>query len=200
MTTAYPLQWPQGWPKTPEAQRSHSQFKVTPDRATNNLRDQLRMLGATEVIISTNVAIRQDGQPYADAARRIIRDPGVAVYFKLDGADVVMARDIYERPHENIHAIGHAVEAMRSLERHGGSHMMKQAFTGFAALPAPSAENRLPWWTVLELDRGASLESCESMYRLLAAQKHPDKPGGSEEAMAELNAARDAMRKEKATQ
>lgn len=96
MTVAYPLQWPQGWKRTPPGLRSRSSFRVTPDKARRNLLEQLRMLGATpgRIVISSDVPVRQDGQPYADAARRLIHDPGVAIYFELDNKPLAMARDI----------------------------------------------------------------------------------------------------------
>lgn len=195
MTQAYPLAWPPGWPRTPEHQQCRSVFRVTPEKARRNLLDQLRLLGATpgRVVISTNVALRLDGQPYADASRRIIRDPGVAVYFDLAGKPFSMARDLYQTPHENMHALGHAIEHMRGLERHGGAHMVERAFSGFTALPPPmTTPVRRDWWTVLGLTRSASIDEIKAAYRKLAAKAHPDQPGGSHDAMAELSLARDA--------
>jgi hypothetical protein len=197
MTAAYPLHWPDGWPRTPERDRRRSPFRVTPDQAKRNLLDQLRMLGAHpgRTVISSNVAVKQDGSPYADASRRIIRDPGVAVYFFLDGEARVMARDAFDMPFENIHSIGHAIEAMRALERHGGAMMMKRAFAGFAALPPPEATR--PWFEVLQVLPDAPAEVIEAAFRAMAKRLHPD-AGGSEKAMAELNAARDQAIKERA--
>lgn len=112
MTQAYPLQWPQGWQRTPPADRRRSQFRITPDKARRNLIHQLELLGATPwaIVISTNVRLRGDGQPYADEMRRTSwDDPGVAIFFELDGKPMAMARDIYAMPHENMHALGHAI-------------------------------------------------------------------------------------------
>lgn len=190
MTQAYPLAWPEGWPRTAPSRRTRSQFRVTPDAARRNLLDQLRMLGATQgrVTISSDVPVRQDGQPYADAARRLIHDPGVAVYFDLAGKPFAMARDIYLTPHENMHALGHAIEHMRGLERHGGAHMVERAFSGFMALPAPNTQRE--WWDVLGCARDASIDTIKAAHRRLAADNHPDR-GGDPNRMAEINAARD---------
>ncbi|WP_135210393.1 J domain-containing protein [Vitreimonas flagellata] len=191
MTQAYPLAWPDGWPRTPKHRQTSSRFKVTQDRARRNLLDQLRMLGATQgrTVISSDVAVRQDGQPYADQARRLIHDPGVAVYFELDGKAMVMACDLYTQPFENMHALGHAIEHLRGLDRHGGGHMIERAFTGFQALPPPSTSERT-WWDVLECTRDASIDVIRAQHRRLLMDHHPDR-GGSDARMAEINRARD---------
>lgn len=201
MTVAYPLQWPEGWPRTSPERRERSRFKVTPDRAMRNLLEQLRILGARNVVVSSNVAIRQDGRPYADQARRIIRDPGVAVYFTLNGKQMSMARDLYETPHENIHALGHAIEHIRGIERHGGGFMMQRAFSGFSALPPPADAEPLNCWDELNLNVGATAEQINARWRELMAKHHPDKPGGSHDKASRINRARDlalAWLKEKA--
>lgn len=192
MTQAFPLAWPEGWKRTPERDRRRSQFRVTPDVARKNLHRQLELLGATPwaVVISSNVALRQDGQPYADMMRRTSwDDPGVAIYFELNGKRLAMARDIYVTPHENMHALGHAIEHMRGLERHGGWHMVERAFTGFTALPPPTGAVK-GWWEVLGVPRAASRDQVLAAHRKLIAENHPDR-GGSHDAMAAINAARD---------
>jgi DnaJ-like protein len=184
MTTAYPLQWPQGWPRTPEHKRKNrGPFMVSADKARRDLRSELRLLDAKDVVVSTNMAVRRDGQPYA--ARRIIRDPGVAVYFTLNGRQLVMARDLYWDMDHNLRSITLAIAGIRAIERHGGQHMMEQAFAGFEALPAPKS-----CWDVLGLYAGASEEAIKQAYRDLAKAAHPD-AGGSSAAMAELTRARD---------
>lgn len=188
MTTAYPLEWPQGWPRTPLHRQGRSRFKVTPDKARRNLLDQLRMLGALHVVISSNVPIRQDGHPYADASRRVIQDAGVAVFFTLDGKPMAMACDLYQTPHENMHSLGHAIEHLRGLDRHGGGHMIERAFTGFSALPAPDRSKT--WNEVLGVEPTATREQINAAFRERAATAHPDR-GGSHDAMSALNAARD---------
>lgn len=191
MTTAFPLVWPQGWPRTASHRRVRSAFRVTPEKARSNLLNQIKLLGGAQgrTVISSNVALRQDGLPYADALRRTPEDPGVAVYFVLNGKPYAMARDHYLSPHENMHALGHAIEHMRGLERHGGSHMVDRAFSGFTALPPPSAGKG--WWEVLGLSRSASRDEIIATHRKLAMENHPDS-GGDPARMSEINAARDA--------
>lgn len=201
MTIAYPLQWPEGWPRTAEVQRKRGSFgtyarPLTFDRARRQVIDELRMLGAKDVVISTNLPIRQDGQPYADAARRRMDDPGVAIYFLLKGRQMVMAQDAYYDIASNVRSLGLAIEGMRQLERHGGGTMMERAFAGFAALPSPGASK--PWREVLGLTSKmvpVTRSQIDTAFRDKAKTCHPDR-GGSHALMAELNAARDAALRE----
>lgn len=50
---AFPLCWPEGWPRTPLARRTHSPYKVTPDRAIGLAVDGLRAIeraGASQIL------------------------------------------------------------------------------------------------------------------------------------------------------
>lgn len=183
MTEAFPLHWPQGWPRTDRYKRERARFDVTPDRARREMLDEIRLLGGREVIISTDTPLRLDGQPYAN--RRTPDDPGCAVYFKRKGSDAVFACDKYDRLHDNMRAIGKTIGALRGIDRWGASDMLDRAFTGFTALPAPEQ-----WFQVLEVASDASEAEIQSAYRQKARTAHPD-VGGSEAAMARLNDARD---------
>lgn len=180
-TSAYPLQWPPGWERTrPTKRQSHSQFKTTFDKARNDLHNQLRLLGARSVVISANIPLRLDGQPRADMGRRRIDDPGVAIYFILNGRQMSMARDAYESPHDNLRSLGLAIEGMRSLERHGGGAMMERAFEGFTALPAPSGREAKTWRHLLGFppDAHPTLQDAQKNYRervrLVGSDGNPD--------------------------
>lgn len=186
---AYPLQWPDGWPRTPSHRReSDSKFGgkvygLTMGRARDQLVAELQRLGAREVVLSSNVALRRDGLPYSEQRR--LDDPGVAVYFNLKKRPLVMARDAYVSVAGNIRSLTLAVEAMRQLERHGGSTMMERAFTGFAAIAPPDWKK--PWREVFGVQpdwRG----DITALYREKARNRHPD-AGGSDTLMAELNVA-----------
>lgn len=184
MTQRYPLQWPAGWPRA--RSRREAPFKVPADQAREEMIEELQRLGATNIILSTDQPLRKDGWPRAD---RTWRDPGIAVYFKRKGQDVVLACDQYHQPHDNMRAIGKTVEAMRGIERWGASDMLDRAFRGFEALPAPEQ-----WWQVLGVPQSASATDIDAAYRALAFEAHPDR-GGSDAAMARLNGARDAGRR-----
>lgn len=214
--TAYPLAWPDGWPRTPSHLRADGvQFKagdawvpdsstphgrryvgkrsVTFDRARKLLAAELERLGVAKdsIVLSTNLKLRNDGEPYAGEADRKMSDPGIAVYFKYKGKPMVMATDRFQKIAANARSLGLAIEAMRQLERHGGGTMMERAFTGFLALPSPIAAGR-HWRSVLGFgaDEKVSADEVKQRYRALAAERHQDVAGGSDSAMAELNAAR----------
>lgn len=187
MSRAFPLDWPQSWPRA--TSRGPSRYKVTADRAQKDLMLELARAGASEVTLSTNVPVRRNGMPYGKVGR--ISDPGVAVYWTApDGAAMVLACDQYEQVGDNIRAVGLAVECLRGLERTGCSEIIRRAAAGFRALPASTERD---WRSVLGFQPGdeVSERGVEVRYRALAHARHPDKPNGSHDSMAELNRARE---------
>ena len=61
--TAYPLQWPAGWPRT--RMPKLSKFgNYTFEQARRELMRELNLLGARNVVISSNLRLRNDGFPY----------------------------------------------------------------------------------------------------------------------------------------
>jgi hypothetical protein len=193
MTTAYPLAWPEGWPRTPTAKQVDGRYhfkKVswrdgqrkpyTFAEARDALVAEVRKLGAAGAILSTNFVISNTtGLPRSD--RRAPEDQGVAIYFTRNGKPLAMACDRYTRAEENMNSLRLALDAMRQLERRGGGLMAEKAFTGFAALPAPKR-----WWEILGVGPDADPQQIQAA--------HPD-TGGSHAAMAELNAALDDARR-----
>jgi hypothetical protein len=180
---AYPLNWPPG--RVRQNCRERSLFKTTPGAAVQDIRREVRMLGGTELVISTNIELRLDGYPRSN--RPAPHDKGVAVYFKLKKRPMSFACDRWDRVEHNMRAIAKTIEALRGIERWGSGDMVQQAFTGFAALPAPEQP-----FQVLGVRHDATQEEVESAYRKLASQHHPDR-GGDAQQMARINAARDAM-------
>ena len=197
---AYPLQWPAGKPRTAYRVnaafgRVETQWISTGDSgyrrsdkkrlnvldAYRRLQVELDRLGASFAVCSTNMELRVDGIPRSD--RREPDDPGVAVYFQLDGDPVVLACDRYDRVADNVAAIAAHLRASRAIERYGvGS--LREIFRGFAALPpAMSVDD----WRA-RLGNPKSLEDAESVYRERMKKAHPDVGGDAKEAAA-LNAA-----------
>lgn len=188
MTQAYPLAWPEGWPRTADYKRTtRSPFSTTFDKARRDLLRELTLLGARHIVISSWLPLRNDGHPRADVARRKIEDPGVAVYFELRNRPMVMARDAYWNVHDNIRSIGLGIAHLRGLERHGGATMMERAFEGFAQLPSPES---VDCFVTLGVRPSASVDEINAAFRDLARKAHPD-VGGSADLMAKLSAARD---------
>lgn len=196
MAEAYPLAWPEGWARTAAHRRRRAPYKLNPEAATQHLVAELGRLGAIKntVVISTNMPIRRDGLPYANV--RAPEDPGVAVYWSTQAfKDRAIGCDKWDKLHDNIHAIGLAIAALRAIDRAGASQILERAFSAFGALPASSAAPIVrPWWEVFGFTQaiiGAlSMPMVDARYRELASKNHPDR-GGSAEAMTELNAARE---------
>lgn len=189
MTEAFPLHWPPGWPRTkrPETARFQTRFRV----ARDGLLDELRLMGAKHVVISSNLELRRDDLPYANQRRP--SDCGIAVYFLLDGRQQCIPCDRWTLPEDNLQAIRKTVEALRGLDRWGAKSMVDAAFRGFEALPPPSESK--PWWEVLGTERTANAADVERAWRRKARDHHPDH-GGTDAQMAEINAARDAAMRE----
>lgn len=209
----YPLQWPDGWKRTPVSQQKPGNFAkrtsragssyqhlqdVTLSEAVQRLLSELQRMAIPEhdVVISTNVVLRLDGLPRS--GQNEPTDSGAAVYWRDMGQDRCMAIDRYTKVAQNIAALAATIEAMRAIERHGGASILDRAFTGFTALPAPIvAGMKRHWRDVLGLKRDAVATESDirAMYRHYASLFHPDK-GGDPAKMAELNQARDEAMKE----
>lgn len=181
---ANPLTWPTGWKRT--VYKKKSIFKTGFARARDGLFHELKLMGVSDwnVILSTNVPLRQDGIPYAGMAQP--KDTGVAVYFRYKNKPMVFACDQYTKVEDNLYAICKTVEALRGINRWGASEMMERSFTGFLALPAPAAKVPREWWDILECRRDASPEVVRAQYLRLSKDNHPDR-GGDENKMAEIN-------------
>ncbi len=190
---AYPLTWPQGWPRKKSYQRSRAKFS-TSGRVLSVMDGiqrvllELERLGVKrdDLVISTDIPTRLDGLPRSD---RTVADPGVAVYWRKGKATHCMAIDRYDRVADNLAAIAATLEAMRAIERHGGAEILDRAFTGFVALPAPATAPDA-WYTILGVAPHATHAEIDAAYRRLAAIHHPDR-GGNGAWMARVNAARD---------
>lgn len=192
----YPLDWPVGYPRTKTPKRSS--FKnPTLGRSVQNIIDEVNRLqnGFTsrlmpDVVISSNVPLRNDGLPRADYMKSNMQDKGVAVYFKKDDEPVVLCCDQYDTVESNLHAIYKSIEALRAIDRWGVSDFLKRSFTGFKAL-AESTSKR-DWHVVLgfpSYSKPASFAHAETNYKIVAKKAHPDVTGGSVEAFQELQEA-----------
>ena len=190
---AYPLYWPEGWPRT--SVRVNSHFKQGFGSARNFLLDELDRLGARSVVLSTNTPLRTDGLPRANMPNPA--DPGAAAYFIYRKHDMVLACDQYLRCYDNIYAMGKTIEAMRGIERWGASDMMERAFRGFMALPEKAST---PWREVLNCQgiENVTRDFVEMRFKQLVIQHHPD-TGGDRDKYEQLITAREDARRELST-
>jgi hypothetical protein len=73
-------------------------------------------------------------------------DPGVAVYFELNGRSQVFACDKWDRVEDNLQAIRKTIEAIRGIERWGSSEMLNRIYKGFQALPEQTGPSTHQAW------------------------------------------------------
>ena len=214
--TAYPLAWPTLRPRSKSRERAkfgrvESETKTyrrldgSTYQSTSSRRDKLTLaggrdraiaelqrFGANNVVISTNLKLRQDGLPAGGQAEPA--DPGVAVYFKINGKPRVIACDKWDRVADNLAAIAKTIEAQRAMLRHGAV-TADQIFAGFKALPDSSSIV-----TPLTVEQAAEMlqrmvspgspsvvtnimqsrDTFTTCYRSAAATFHPDRNGGVE--------------------
>lgn len=198
--SAYPLQWPHGWRRTPVTERAYGNFKsqrrkITVADAIARLRSELTRMSVTDndIVISTNARLRLDGLPRSNDEPN---DVGAAVYW-MDprGNRQCLAIDQYHYLAQNIAALAATLEHMRGIERHGSAQILERAMSGLNALPAPGSSQS--WRDILGFAASefVSAQDVSNRFRRLANIAHPDK-GGSHEAMTNLNRAYDEATKE----
>jgi hypothetical protein len=113
MTEAYPLYWPEHRPRTQRPEGSW--FDVSMARARDGIVNEAKLMGGNDIILSSNVALRRDGLPYAEQRR--IDDPGAAVYFTRKGQQVCFACDRWDTVADNMRAIEKTIGALRGRKR-----------------------------------------------------------------------------------
>lgn len=193
---SYPLHWPAGWKRTASNDRKRANFNsrkdtgasyrmkrsLTVSEGIQRVLDALRKMGVPSwnVIISTNMPVRQDGLPYS--GRKDPDDPGATVYWRdpfgpRDAPHKCMPVDQYDRLADNLAAIAATLEYMRGIERHGGAEVLDRAFQGFAALPEYVSRG---WHNVLGVAADAPREEVERAYKILRGKHHPDRGGDTD--------------------
>ena len=126
------------------------------------------------VIISTNLELKNDGLPRSK--QKIIKDKGVAVWWKEGEQQRVIALDKYNRIADNIYAVAKTIEAMRGIERWGSGEILERTFTGFNALPSPETVSVPSWRNVIEYF-GDNLVDAKLAYKQMSSKHHPDRGG-----------------------
>jgi hypothetical protein len=187
MMDAYPLHWPEGWPRTKNPQTSR--FNTASRHViVQCLMDEIRRMGGRNTIVSTNVRLRNDGLPYASDKPPV--DKGVAAYFTYKGKPMVFACDKWDKVEDNTQSIRKTIEALRGIERWGASDMMERAFSGFQAIEGPKDETP---WNILRVPTDASPGELRAARNRLAQIYHPDSGSSPDAAMmSKINTAYEA--------
>lgn len=194
MIESYPLQWKDGVPRTKKPRRSR--FHTPQGVAVDNLLNELRLMEARNIIITSNVKTYRRMGINIPYAHQKVEDTGVSVYFEYNNVQHCIPCDRWDRIHDNIHAIGKTIEAMRGIERWGTHTMMKATFKGFEALPPSTGEvygvkqNKADYFKYC-----SNLDELREHYREMAKIFHKDK-GGDDNTMSEINKQYKQKRKE----
>lgn len=202
LAEAFPLQWPLSKPRTPDGRRERAKFGVrstqtgssgvswtqkgslTVASARSRLHYELEAVGASGIVVSSNLPLRRDGLPMSGRAEP--SDPGVAVYCFVGKAPRVFASDKFNRVPDNIAAIAAHLDALRGQLRWGVGDM-EQAFAGYKALP--SMGEKKPWWLLLGFTQPPAEQAIvKAKYLELLQVQHPDAGGNANQA-AETTAA-----------
>lgn len=191
MPEAFPLEYPQDRDRTPDHKRERAVFKVTFAKARDELLNELDLMGAVKIIISTDIPLRKDGLPYASAAEP--SDPGVAVYFEDRiwlRQSCVFACDGWDRVKDNLRDIGLTIAAKRLLIQQRKTVTAKREFVAYQTLPP--ADSSL-WWATLRVTPNATVEEIKAAYRKAAKRCHPDVGSDSPEERLRQRAEWDAI-------
>ncbi len=98
---AFPLAWPLGYPRH-QGKKIDSRFTCTLDSTRNGVFREIKLLKGKDVIISTNIPLRKDGNFYA-SLKPVSEDLGVAVYFTYKNEQKVICCDAYKTIVEKFH-------------------------------------------------------------------------------------------------
>lgn len=184
MIESYPLQWPAGYPRTARPAGNYKFYPQTFAGERQNLVIELHRMKALNIVVSTNVPLKPDGNPYASYAKPV--DVGVAVYFSIENKAMALCCDKWDTLEANMKALKMSVDAMRGLDRWGVSDILNRAFMGFKALPEKAAG--FPWWEVLGVSRVCTKEEVIEGYKNKSKIHHPN-AGGEPHKWQELQEA-----------
>lgn len=173
---AYPLQWPEGWPRVEKFARESWKPSRDLSKCLSELRREISLMGGTDLVLSSSVTLGAERPA----------DPGVVAYFMWQKQQMAIPCDRWDSVAGNVRAITLTVEAMRGLERWGAKHMIHAMFNGFKRLSEKASG--VSWWEVLGVSHKADAAEIKRAYVERAKVCHPDK-GGSESKMIELNEA-----------
>lgn len=177
----YPLSWPEQWPRTNPSNRAVSRFGVrTVAVAFSFLIAEVKRLAPGQCFMSSNIPRTKQGEGPPLSNYKQPTDPGVAVYFALNGKPVCLACDKWVHVEDNIWSIAKHIEALRGQDRWGVG-TLEQAFRGYMALPGIGQASGINWWEVLGVPVNADETLIKEAYRLLAKKHHPDMKNGERE-------------------
>lgn len=145
--------------------------KVPLDQTRRELRECMAKWGITDLDIIT-------------------QNEAVELRYTLRGRPVTLKMGDHQYQKDNLRVLYLAVESMRMNEVRGIDGILETAYLQLAS----PVQEKSPY-EVLGIYPGSPLMVAEAAYKAAALKAHPDR-GGSQEQMAQLNKAIEALRKE----
>lgn len=165
-----PIDWPDGWDRTPPSDRTRGPYQVDWSQAEQELVREIERAGGTTIAIDRELG-----------ASGRTSDPGVVVRWTQDGDAKVMACDEHTRKDANLRAIGLTIRDLRKSTTRGVIQE-DRAFHGLDALPSGKATSPVvdrrsrsqPAHAILGVAPDAPPEIVETAARRLKKKHHPD--------------------------
>jgi hypothetical protein len=144
----FPLQWPENYFRTLSEDRKKANFGTRNESAKgrrpwklhesfDGLAKQLRLLQASNVVVTSNHPLQPNGLPIPEYETPI-EDPGLSIYFTCRDVSCTIAVDLYMRLEDNLHSLDLTIDALRSIERYG-SIRTEQALATYKFSPLLSS-------------------------------------------------------------
>lgn len=186
------------WRGEKTKKRKGGPFKVSLFKATEELKDTLRRMQATDIVLRGFWRVGdlgKQGQVYADARPT---EPGIQLEYRRAGILYRVECDRFLDWGDNVRALGLTLEGLRTVERYGV--VTGEQFEGFRALPPAGGstvvremtyEEAIEWLATMT-NLTAHLLEQDADIRKLAVRRarsraHPDN-GGSGEQTFQLEA------------
>jgi hypothetical protein len=189
------LDWPQGWDRTPAAERERtSKFSASRGDTTEALATEMERMDVDRWRAETGSGsshTKSNGLPKYSANPN---DPGFVLRWTKEGTDHAVACDAYASLDANLRCVYLWVKQTRIT----GERPVRTGSDQFAAAQLPSGEGedaittRPPPHEVLEVSPEASPGVVQAAYRERVKEAHPDQ-GGSQQEMKLVQWAREQM-------
>lgn len=196
------------WPgvRRPAHQQINGPFRSTWSATRDLLETELRMLGVRDAVLEVDAepgSFRRDGSIYADA--RMVT-PGVVLSFTHPKQGPLrFPSDKYKHFDDNVRALALGLEALRAVDRYGITPKAEQ-YSGWRAIPATtgnSDDGIVDAHTAAEfLSRFTDYKPIDLLqwpdraigaWRKARSVTHPDVDGGSAQAFAKVERARELL-------
>lgn len=186
---------PSDWTKADTTDRRSSPFRSTWSQTERDLLEEIRHLGAFELVISVDVdedELRRDGAGLLANAK--VRSPRVIVWVDGDAGPMSFQVDKFAQYRDNVRAVALGLNSLRRLDRYGMADTGQQ-YTGWLALPSAGESTDVAATVIAEAARiplERVLEDPKAAVRQAQIRTHPDR-GGDPDAFQRVTEAAEAL-------